>query len=231
MKKQKTDTKAKTKGIHKMCRKVSCTNYVYYRPFEIARGLQKFCSNSCKASTIANKTKTGKTLICPNCATSFYAQLNEIRLGRLCCSPNCANTHKVGKPLLKKRTGSHRNCLVCKKDFYAAFWDKRKYCSIDCYSETGALRYRTNYNPQSIEVIEAFGKQKGYSFLHAENGGEYRVPGTTYFVDAYDPVKNVVLEIDEHHHYLSDGSLRLKDVERQKAIENLLKCKFLRIRI
>lgn len=52
-----------------------------------------------------------------------------------------------------------------------------------------------------------------------------------YWVDAYDKEKNVVLEVDERHHYNIDGSLREKDVIRQKEIEEFLSCKFIRIRI
>ena len=42
---------------------------------------------------------------------------------------------------------------------------------------------------------------------------------------------NVVIEIDESNHYNPDGTLKEKDVQRQKEIENFLKCKFIRIKI
>lgn len=44
-------------------------------------------------------------------------------------------------------------------------------------------------------------------------------------------LKNVVLEVDEKHHFDVNGNLKKKDVIRQKEIENFLKCKFLRIKI
>ena len=43
--------------------------------------------------------------------------------------------------------------------------------------------------------------------------------------------KNVVIEIDEPHHYDMNGNLREKDKKRQKEIESILECKFIRIRI
>lgn len=85
------------------------------------------------------------------------------------------------------------------------------------------------YNKDSIIIIENYGKKYGYNFIHAENGGEFYIKELGYFLDAYDPIKNVVLEIDEKHH--NKPSKIKKDIIRQKEIENHLKCKFIRIKI
>jgi len=37
-----------------------------------------------------------------------------------------------------------------------------------------------NYNIKSIPIIEQYGKENGYNFQHAENGGEYYVEGLGY---------------------------------------------------
>jgi hypothetical protein len=87
-----------------------------------------------------------------------------------------------------------------------------------------------NYNVNAIPIIEEYGKQYGYNFQHAENGGEYYVEGLGYYLDGYDKEKNAVIEIDESHHFNKDGSLRKRDVIRQEKIEKLLGCKFIRIR-
>jgi hypothetical protein len=84
-----------------------------------------------------------------------------------------------------------------------------------------------SYNPNSIPIIESFGKQNGYRFQHAENGGEYQVPGTTFFVDGYDKENNVVIEYDEKYHYSEPQ--QQKDKQRQDMIGIILKCKFIRI--
>ena len=86
------------------------------------------------------------------------------------------------------------------------------------------------YNKESISLIEQFGKENGLSFMHAENGGEYFVRELGYFLDAYDPINNVVLEVDEKQHFNIEGVLKEKDKERQKQIESLLGCKFIRIK-
>ncbi len=57
---------------------------------------------------------------------------------------------------------------------------------------------------------------------------QYEIDG--YFVDGYIPELNLVIEIDENHHFTIDNKLKKKDIERQKYIQNQLHCKFLRIK-
>ncbi len=87
-----------------------------------------------------------------------------------------------------------------------------------------------NYNPTACKRMDEYGKQYGYNFQHAENGGEFHIKELGYFVDGYDVEQNVVIEYDESRHY-QDGKLRKKDIQRQKEIEEHLGCKFIRIRI
>lgn len=86
------------------------------------------------------------------------------------------------------------------------------------------------YNKDSIPLIEEYGRINGYKFIHAENGGEYFVKELGYFLDAYDPVAKVALEVDESHHFNKDGELSARDVTRQKQIEKVLGCTFIRIK-
>jgi hypothetical protein len=86
------------------------------------------------------------------------------------------------------------------------------------------------YNKESITLIEDYGKKHGYKFMHAENGGEFYVKELGYFLDAYDPIFNIALEIDEKHHFNNENNLIDKDILRQKLIEEKLGCKFIRIR-
>jgi len=84
-----------------------------------------------------------------------------------------------------------------------------------------------SYNPNSIPILEEYANENGYNIQHAENGGEYQVPNTTFFVDAYDVENNVVIEYDEKYH-LNENQVD-KDRKRQQIIGNILKCKFVRI--
>lgn len=85
------------------------------------------------------------------------------------------------------------------------------------------------YNKNSIPIIEQYGKENGYNFQHAENGGEFYISDLGYWVDAYDVKNNIVLEIDEKHHFMKNGEYTLKDKIRQDEIEKYLGCKFIRI--
>lgn len=106
-------------------------------------------------------------------------------------------------------------------------------------SRLGALNYLAKtkgqviprYNIHSISVIEELGRELGCNFLHAENGGEYHIKELGYFLDGYDPDRNVVVEIYEKHHYDSEGNLRPRDVVREREIKSYLKCEFIQIRL
>lgn len=76
-----------------------------------------------------------------------------------------------------------------------------------------------NYNSESIPIIEKYGKEYGYDFQHAENGGEICIGG--YFPDGVDMDKKVIIEVDEQKHFDRNGNLKQKDVDRQEYLENL----------
>lgn len=86
-----------------------------------------------------------------------------------------------------------------------------------------------NYNKKSIPIIESAASEMGISdLLHAENGGEFVVSG--YHLDGYSPSRNIAFEYDEARHFNPDGSLKINDIIRQRNIENILGCTFIRIK-
>ncbi len=98
------------------------------------------------------------------------------------------------------------------------------------YLETLNGQIYPRYNKKSIPIIENKAKELGIVDLqHAENGGEFYIKELGYFVDGYSPSKNIVIEYDEKHHFDHNGDLRLRDIIRQREIENHLNCKFVRI--
>jgi hypothetical protein len=83
-----------------------------------------------------------------------------------------------------------------------------------------------NYNPRGCRMIEEYGRKHGMWFLHAENGGELEVPGFGYFVDGYDPVQNVVIEVYERSNHGRSAD-RERDRRRQEEIVAALNCAFI----
>ena len=82
-----------------------------------------------------------------------------------------------------------------------------------------------NYNPEACKIIDNYGKENGYNFQHAENGGEFHIKELGYFVDGYDGEKNVVVEYYEKHHHKQIE----KDEIRKQEIIDLLGCEFIEI--
>jgi len=59
---------------------------------------------------------------------------------------------------------------------------------------------------------------------------ERQHPVIGYAVDGYIPQLNMIIEIDEKHHYDRDGNLRKRDMKRQQLITESLNCSFIRVR-
>ena len=78
-----------------------------------------------------------------------------------------------------------------------------------------------NFNKNACKIIDDYGKEYGYDFQHALNGGEFRVIG--YSVDGYDKEKNAVIEFYENQHRRQWR----KDLVRQRRIMKELDCKFI----
>jgi hypothetical protein len=102
---------------------------------------------------------------------------------------------------------------------------------IRILSNQKKMDFLPNFNYFGCHVIEEYGKEHGYNFQHALNGGEYYIKDLGYWVDGYDKKNNVVIEIDEDYHFDDRGKLKTEDRFRQRQIEQLLGCKFIRLKI
>lgn len=80
-----------------------------------------------------------------------------------------------------------------------------------------------SWNPTACQKIDEYGKQYGYNFQHAMNGGEFFIEELGYWVDGYDKGRNTVIEYYEKHH---DRQVQ-KDFERETEICNHLSCDFI----
>lgn len=81
-------------------------------------------------------------------------------------------------------------------------------------------KWHPSYNTTACEIIEKYGKENGYNFQHAMNGGEFFIKELGYWVDGYDAEKNVVIEYYEKlHKYMIE-----KDEIRIDKIKKTLNC-------
>lgn len=105
---------------------------------------------------------------------------------------------------------------------------KKAYEEIEGYREQKKKNLQGGfaaYNSEACKIIEEFGKNHGYSFQHAENGGEHYFEDIKYFVDGYDEKQNTVIEYYETHH----KSQREKDRRRKREIIETANCSFIEI--
>lgn len=88
-----------------------------------------------------------------------------------------------------------------------------------------------NYNPKEMEYFNKIEKEMKLNGIYiGKNGSQYYIKELGYFPDFYDPVKNVIIEYDEKHHYVDvySNKLKNKDIKRQSEIMQKLGCKFYR---
>jgi endogenous inhibitor of DNA gyrase (YacG/DUF329 family) len=85
-----------------------------------------------------------------------------------------------------------------------------------------------SYNKKACEYFEKMEKENGWNGYYATKNGEYYIKKLGYWVDYYEPNKNIVIEWDEIRHYNVDKTLKKKDINRMLEIKNYLGCKFIR---
>jgi hypothetical protein len=85
-----------------------------------------------------------------------------------------------------------------------------------------------SFNKISCLFFDKIETELNWDGYYATKGGEYQIKELGYFVDYYEPKKNLVIEWDEPRHYVG-GILKKDDVDRQSQIEKFLGCKFVRI--
>ncbi|MDA3781469.1 MAG: NUMOD3 domain-containing DNA-binding protein [Bacteroidales bacterium] len=83
--------------------------------------------------------------------------------------------------------------------------------------------WHPSYNVNACEIIEKYGKENGYNFQHAMNGGEFFINELGYWLDGYDKEKNIGIEYYEkaHKYFIEKDNIRIN------KIENHLNCKII----
>jgi len=87
-----------------------------------------------------------------------------------------------------------------------------------------------SFNKNGCEYFNKLMLENKCNIQHALNGGEYYIKELGYWLDGYDKENNIAYEWDEKRHFDINGNLKQKDINRQREIEDFLKCKFVRIK-
>jgi hypothetical protein len=90
--------------------------------------------------------------------------------------------------------------------------------------------FHPSYSINACKYFDEVMKSTGHYIQHALNGGEYHIKDLGYWLDGYDKANNVVYEWDERRHFNNDGTLKNKDILREKEIKRFLKCQVIRIK-
>ena len=98
-----------------------------------------------------------------------------------------------------------------KNKFTEEFREKLRIAKLNQIRKLGTQH---TYNPNACKFIDEYGKQNGYNFRHAMNGGEKIIAG--YSLDGYDEDKNIVFEYDEPKH--NSPSVKKNDKLREQRI-------------
>ena len=105
---------------------------------------------------------------------------------------------------------------------FSTEWKNNISSSIVRYRENRGWdkKFKPGYNEEACKIIDDFARENGYNFKHAENGGEFRVPTTRYWVDGYDKERNTVIEYYEKFH----ETRKERDMIRIDKIKQVLNC-------
>jgi len=90
-------------------------------------------------------------------------------------------------------------------------------------------KFRPNFSELACTLFDKISSLCNIHIQHGLNGGEYNIVELGFWVDGYDKENNIVFEFDEARHFNNDGSLKEKDILRQRSIEQYLQCKFIRL--
>ena len=106
---------------------------------------------------------------------------------------------------------------------------KMRISAINRMKRTFGNKFHPNINPNEKEFFENLENEKKWNgIFHGKNDKQYLIEYLGYWVDYYEPIKNIVVEYDETNHYDKNWNLKEKDLKRQQEIIGFLKCEFYR---
>jgi len=151
------------------------------------------------------------------------------------------HTNEIKKILSKPKTPDHKRKLALSlkgkpsplKGKHHTDETKRKMriSAIKRIKENGFIgrEMYPSVNPKEKDYFLKLEEKNDWNgIFFGKNKKQFLVENLGYFVDYYEPDKNIVVEYDETRHYGKDWTLKEKDIKRQEEIIKILHCKFYR---
>lgn len=151
------------------------------------------------------------------------------------------HTDETKKILSKSKTPEHKRKLALslkgkassRKGKYHTDESKRKMriSAIKRIKENNFIgrKMYPSVNPKEKNYFLTLEEKNNWDgIFFGKNNNQFLIESLGYFVDYYEPNKNIIVEYDETKHYDKDWSLKLKDIKRQEEIIKTLHCKFYR---
>ena len=142
---------------------------------------------------------------------SIWLNSNDNVWYRKC--PKCKKNIKASAPnrALKRILCLCYSCVAKNRKYSKECREKMKVSAIERIKKYGGV---SAFNKTACLFIEDYGKQHGYVFQHALNGGEVWLDG--FCMDGYDKQKQIAFEYDEPRH--EHGKCKFLDLGRTKKL-------------
>jgi len=219
MKKQDNDTNLKRKCP-------DCDVDLYYSSKNNLNTAIKL-NKSCRKCSYKKNRKGRTKSLCTYCNNEFEHYKSDGL--RKFCSRKCFDDGKSKINLSKPKNKETKNKISQKLKGRIISEEQKTNHGILMRTRFGELgikgKFKPNFNPKACILIEEYGKQNGYNFQHALNGGEFYIKELGYWVDGYDKEKNIVIEFYEEWHRKTKQ--KQKDQKRKELIMKTLNCKFI----
>lgn len=186
----------------------------YIRTNEIKRRIsKKLIGRKLSKETIKKMKKNRKGMLGKNHSKKTKLKISKAKKGQ----HNSPNTEwkKGHKTWNKGKKMSDTFRLNCRKK-------QLKYIQ-ECLKNK--LPIHPNIGKNETKILNQIEEVLDYKIIR-----QYHIKNFCYWVDGYIPELNLVIEIDESFHFNKNGKLNERDIIRQKEIEKILNCEFLRIK-
>lgn len=236
-----------------ICFMVGCDNEVKF--LSINSGYAKFCSHSCNGkNNIAiknpmhipeivrkislsrtgkvgyNKGKTYESLYGNYEAQRLKDMRAKNRLGKSYSEVTLKRMSDSKKGNITSEATRDKLSLAMTGRFVSeATKNKQRLAAIEIVKRKVPAGFHPNYNKNGCLYFENLMLKNNTFIQHAENGGEFFIKELGFWLDGYDKENNIAYEYDEAGKFKSKRVTQ-KHLNRQKSIEQLLNCSFLRIK-